>query len=95
MRLMLYYTVHSLPKALHRVTVYQVMYGKRAVLSAQSGGPQAVTDVGTFIRYVQVTMPRNLRYGLYAFHGTLKLGKVSRTKAWRFAVVRNASIGSR
>ncbi|GAC1623688.1 MAG: hypothetical protein NVS4B2_00800 [Chloroflexota bacterium] len=95
--LMMYFTTKDLPKKLTRVTTYDVrdMRGRSVFKVAFKGdiGP-APKDLGATVRYTTYLVPRNLAFGVYQFRATLKIGSVSRTRQWRFAVVRSPYVAT-
>lgn len=88
--LSLYYTVTGLPKAATRVTTYEVLHATRTVFKAVYRGTQAAKDLGSFVRYIPYRIPPGLSADLYTFRATIKIGPISRSSTWTFAVVRNA-----
>ena len=94
--LMMYYTVSSVPKAVTRVTAYQIRAGSAVVYHVSYKGTQKVGEVGHFSRYSAYTIPKNIPYGMYSFQAQLKLGS-SKTQSlsWSFAVVRSGYFVSR
>lgn len=97
--LMIYYTIKSVPKTLNRVTTYRIQQGNRTFFKATfKGGPNNTvgpSDVGSFIRFVSLTFPRNFPSGVYVFKATLTIGNQSRTRAWRFAVIKRIVVSAR
>ncbi|HLJ67551.1 MAG TPA: hypothetical protein VKX16_09340 [Chloroflexota bacterium] len=89
---MMSYTVQGMPKALKRLTTYTLYNQSRAVLVEQYPGIQPANSLGTFIRYVQYTLPHNWPSGTYTFVGTLQIGSVMARREWTFAIPRVASV---
>ncbi|MBV9280633.1 MAG: hypothetical protein JOZ41_11165 [Chloroflexi bacterium] len=86
--LMMYYTIRSIPKRLTRITTYRVQSGKRIIFSASYRTTVGPADVGTSARYIPWTVPRGLAFGLYVYYATLRINSQSRTRTWRFAVLK-------
>lgn len=85
--LLLYFTVHSLPKSLPRVTTYEITRDHRTVFSAAYRGQQGAQDVGLFVRFIPFSAPRDSVPDIYTFRATLRIGNQSQTRTWNFVVV--------
>lgn len=94
-RLMIYYTVRSLPRALTRVTTYTLAARSHVYFRVSYRGTQALKDVGRFIRFIPLTVSPGMPLGVNEFRGTVTLGGATKSRAWRFVVLRNARLGRR
>lgn len=90
--LMMYYTVSAVPKAVSRVTAYQIRVGQAVVYRASFKGRQNAGEVGHFSRYTAYTVSRTLPLGVYMLEADLQLGAKKKTRSWRFAVVRSGAL---
>lgn len=87
-RLMMYYTIRSLPKAEIRVTTYDIRdESGTSVFRVSFKGTEKPGDTGRFIRYTYYSVPANLPFGRYDFRATLRIAGRSQTREWRFAIV--------
>ena len=88
--LSIYYTVKSLPRAVARLTTYEIDHGSSVGFKAVYRGTQGATQLGPQVRFIQYTIPRRSVPDVYTFRATVQLGNVRKTAFWRFAVVRPA-----
>jgi hypothetical protein len=91
--LSIYYTVRSLPKAVARLTTYEIDSGSHVVFKAEFRGTQGARQLGAQVRYISYQIPRHFAPAVYTFRGVLRLANVQKTAFWSFAVVRSALIG--
>lgn len=84
--LMMYYTLHALPRKAMRITTYEVQYRGRTVYRVSYKGTESGKALGRFSRYALYKVPASLPYGKYIYRATLKLGNRSQTANWSFSV---------
>jgi hypothetical protein len=90
----MYFTVRSSPASYRRITTYDVQSNGKSVFKVSFSTTQKPTDLGHFVRYTIYVVPRTLPYAVYEFRATLRIDSKQQTRAWRFAVVRSASLVS-
>lgn len=90
--LSIYYTVRSLPRAVSRLTTYEIDRGSRVIFKAAYRGTQGTQQLGAQVRYIAYRIPPHLAPGVYTFRAILQLASVRKTAFWSFAVVRPALI---
>jgi hypothetical protein len=89
--LVMYYTIKSMPKAVKRVTTYQIREASGHTAFGVTFPPGTEDHTGQFARYTAYTVPSNLPFGVYTYRATLTLGKTVKTRTWQFAVVRGSA----
>jgi hypothetical protein len=89
--LVMYYTIKSMPKAVKRITTYQIKDAANRTVFAVTFPPGTEDHNGQFARYTAYTVPTNLPFGVYIYHATLTLGKTTQIRTWTFAVVRGSA----
>lgn len=89
--LVMYYTIRSMPKAVKRVTTYQVKDATGRTVFGVTFPPGIEEHNGQFARYTAFTVPGNLPFGLYTYRATLTLAKRSEARTWLFVVVRGSA----
>ena len=91
--LTIYFTVISLPRAVTRLTTYEIDRGSHVVFKAEYRGTQTPQQLGPQVRYISYRLPPSLAADVYTFRARLQLGSIGKTAFWNFAVVRPALIG--
>jgi hypothetical protein len=86
--LMMYYTVTSLPKKASRVTTYAIQYRDKTVYKVAYRSAVDPSDIGRFSRYTIYSVPKSLPFGPYVYRASLAIGKLSKSKSWKFAVAK-------
>lgn len=89
--LVMYYTVKSMPKAVKRITTYQIRDASGRVVFGVTFPPGTEDHAGQFARYTAFTVPTNLPFGVYTYRANLTLGNRTQTRTWLFAVVRGSA----
>lgn len=89
--LVMYYTIKTMPRAVKRVTTYQIKDDSGRTVFGVTFPPGTEDHGGQFARYTAYTVPGNLPFGVYTYRATLTLGKSSQTRTWLFAVVRGSA----
>lgn len=84
--LMMYYTVHVLPRTEQRVTTYWITARGHTVYKVTYRTPQKVTEQGRFSRYTIYLVPTTLPFGVYYYHADLSIGGIKHQKTWKFTV---------
>lgn len=86
--LMLYFSVHSIPKKTSGVSTYQIIQGKATKYSASFAFP-VEPPPRSYSRVDPYAVPRDLPFGIYTFRASVKIAKgKTLTASWQFAVVR-------
>lgn len=91
-RLMMYYTIRSIPRTLTRITTYAIFSGKVVIFRNSFKGQEKPGDTGRAVRYTYWIVPANLSPKLYDFSAVLTIGGRSQTRSWRFGVVRTGAV---
>jgi hypothetical protein len=84
----MYFTINSVPRTLHSTRTYRVTFGNRTVFSVSFGATVPPNGTGRFVRFTYYVPPRGLPFGVYTFRATLKLDGRSKSRTWRFALLR-------
>jgi hypothetical protein len=87
--LMMYYTVRSLPKTMTRVTKYSIAYRGKTVFQKSFQTKIKRTEIGRFSRFWPYAVPPSWPYGAYIYKARLTIGKISRTKSWKFTLAQH------
>ncbi len=89
--LVMYYTIKSMPKAVKRVTTYQIRDASGRTVFGVTFPPGTEDHSGQFARYTAYIVPTNLPFGVYTYRANLTLAKSTQTRTWLFAVVRGSA----
>jgi hypothetical protein len=89
--LVMYYTIKTMPKAVTRITTYQIRDASGRTVFGVTFPPGTEDHNGQFARYTAYTVPTNLPFGVYTYRATLTLAKSTQTRTWLFAVVRGSA----
>ncbi|PZS02070.1 MAG: hypothetical protein DLM70_10825 [Chloroflexi bacterium] len=85
--LMMYYTVHSLPRSLPRLTRYTIFRRTQVLYRVAYSGKVRLTDQGKRLsRYTTYVIPKTLSRGRYVYRAVLQIGKRHQTKVWPFMI---------
>lgn len=93
--LMMYYSVHHLPKTMQRTTTYEVLYNNKTVFRVVFDTTAKPSDVGRFSRYTSYKAPANLPFGHYTFRASLAFGTKTRHVSWKFSVARQEKVATK
>jgi hypothetical protein len=86
--LMIYYTIKSLPRKMHRQATYSVLFRGKTVFKAIFKDSLKRSEIGRFSKYTQFNVPRSLPYGKYVYLSTLTIGNHHQNKSWRFSIAK-------
>jgi hypothetical protein len=89
--LVVYYTINSLPKAVKRVTRYQIKDSSGHVIFDVPFPPGTESKSGEYARYTSYSVPTSLPFGVYSYRATVTLANRSEGRTWVFAVVRSSA----
>jgi len=89
--LVMYYTIKTMPKAVKRITTYQIRDASGRTVFGVTFPPGTEDHNGQFARYTAYTVPTSLPFGVYSYRATLTLAKSTQTRTWLFAVVRGSA----
>lgn len=84
--LMIYYTLHPLPRKVSRVATYDILKGSALLYRIVFRATEKAGTSGRFVKYTVYHLPSSLPFGSYRFRATLAIAGATQVKQWKFVL---------